>query len=199
MTPTRERPYSPEEERALLHAARRSLAAALTGGEAPPPTELSPCLREHRGCFVTLRSGSGRLRGCVGTFDTKENLFATVTAMTAAAARDSRFVKNPVTTAELDDLLLSVRVLTPLEPLADPLQLDVGNEGLYIIGRRDAEQVRGCFLPEVATEQGWDAAELACRCCSDKMRLPRDAWKPPTDLEFFRFRAVSVTEKTDGT
>ncbi len=195
MTQSRERVYSPEESQLALGIARRSLIAVLEGKNAAEiTTDIPPFLQEHRGCFVTLRSVSGRLRGCVGTFDTTEHLLGTLTAMAAAATRDSRFVDDPVTMEEVEDLVLSVRVLTPPEPLSDPLLLDVGNEGLYILGKRDAREVRGCFLPEVAIEQGWDARELVSRCCADKMKLPRDTWKPPTELQFFTFRAIGMSE-----
>ena len=195
MTQSRERVYSPEETQLVLRIVRRSLIAALEGkNSAEITTDIPPFLQERRGCFVTLRNTSGRLRGCIGTFDTTEHLLETLNSMAAAATRDSRFVDDPVTVEEVDDLVLSVRVLTPLEPLSDPLLLDVGNEGLYILGKRDARQVRGCFLPEVAIEQGWDARELVSRCCADKMKLPRDTWKPPTELQFFTFRAIGMSE-----
>jgi AMMECR1 domain-containing protein len=37
----------------------------------------------------------------------------------------------------------------------------------------------GCFLPEVATDQGWDAAEFLSQCCQGKAGLPPDAWRQP--------------------
>ncbi len=195
MTQSRERVYSPEETQLVLRMVRRSLIAALEGkNSAEITTDIPAFLQERRGCFVTLRNTSGRLRGCIGTFDTTEHLLGTLTTMAAAATRDSRFVDDPVTVEEVEDLVLSVRVLTPLEPLSDPLLLDVGNEGLYILGKRDARQVRGCFLPEVAIEQGWDARELVSHCCADKMKLSREEWKPPTELQFFTFRAIGMSE-----
>ena len=195
MTQSQDRLYSSEERRQLLEIARRSMMAALVGKRPDSlATDVPPFLRERHGCFVTLRSSSGRLRGCIGTFDTSEPLIRTLTLMAAAATRDSRFVRDPVTFEEAEDLVLSVRVLTPLEPLADPLRLDVGREGIYIVRERDGLQARGCFLPEVATEQGWDAEELLARCCADKMKLSRDAWRPPTELKFFKFRAIGVSE-----
>ncbi len=103
MTQSRERVYSPEETQLALGIARRSLLATLEGNNAAEiTTDIPPFLQEHRGCFVTLRNVSGRLRGCVGTFDTTEHLLGTLTAMAAAATRDSRFVDNPVTVEELD-------------------------------------------------------------------------------------------------
>lgn len=194
MTQSRDRVYDTEEMRLMLEIARRSAIAALSEKPLEETTEVPAFLEEHRGCFVTLRSTAGRLRGCIGTFDTTQPLFEILTAMAAAVTRDSRFVNDPVTLEEVDDLVVSVRVLTPLEPLADPLLLDVGTEGLYIIGERERRQIRGCFLPEVATEQGWDAAALVSHCCVDKMKLASDAWRPPTDLEFFRFRAIGMSE-----
>ena len=35
----------------------------------------------------------------------------------------------------------------------------------------------GCFLPEVATDQGWNAEEFLTQCCSGKAGLSPDAWR----------------------
>lgn len=189
--------YSAEERRLILEIARGSVVRALEKGGGPHhevAAALPPFLDEHRGCFVTLRSMSGRLRGCIGTFDTTKPLRETLEAMAAAATRDARFADDPVTLEEVDDLAVSVQVLTPLQPLSDPLSVEIGTDGLYVVGDSDEGPVRGCFLPQVAEEHHWDAVELVSRCCSDKMHLPPDAWKPPTDLEFFRFQAIRVSE-----
>lgn len=192
------RDYSAEERHLLIQIARRSVIRTLEGisGEAHDEVTAARCrsLDEHRGCFVTLRTRSGRLRGCIGTFDTTKPLRETLAAMAAAATRDSRFAGDPVTIEEVNDLAVSVQVLTPLQPLSDPLSIDIGTDGLYIVGPSVEGPVRGCFLPQVAVEHHWDAEELVSRCCSDKMGLPLDAWRPPTDLEFYRFQAIRVSE-----
>ncbi|MBN2293543.1 MAG: AMMECR1 domain-containing protein, partial [Pirellulales bacterium] len=51
----------------------------------------------------------------------------------------------------------------------------LGTHGIYIThGNRS-----GCFLPEVATDQGWNTEEFLGFCCSHKAGLPHDAWKDP--------------------
>ena len=80
---------------------------------------------------------------------------------------------NPITPAELDELTVEVSVLSPLKPTSRPEELEIGRHGVYITcGYRS-----GCFLPEVATDQGWDAAEFLSYCCSHKAGLPADAWR----------------------
>jgi AMMECR1 domain-containing protein len=50
----------------------------------------------------------------------------------------------------------------------------------------------GCFLPQVATEMGWDKIELLRRCCQGKAGLPPDAWKDPaTEVSLFTAEAFS--------
>ena len=44
----------------------------------------------------------------------------------------------------------------------------------------------GCFLPQVATEAGWDAAEFWERCCVDKAGLPSGVWRD-ADTERWTF------------
>jgi uncharacterized protein len=131
-------------------------------------------LAEQRGCFVTL-TNHGRLRGCIGTFQPRGPLAAMIVEMARAAARDPRFVYNPITIPELNQLTIEVSVLSPLEATSDPLSLEVGRHGIYIVraGRS------GCFLPEVATDQGWDARKFLDECCTGKAGLPPEAWKQP--------------------
>ncbi len=195
MKQPQDRVYSSEERLALLEVARHAMVAALSGrmlGDVGAGN--LPCFQERRGCFVTLRSKAGQLRGCIGTFDRTEPLLKALVSMTRAATRDSRFADNPVTLEEVELLRISVRVLTPLEPLPDPLLIEIGTEGIYIIAKRGSKSIRGCFLPEVATEQGWNPEQFVSHCCTDKMNLPPGVWKPPTDLEFFKFRAIGVSE-----
>ena len=45
---------------------------------------------------------------------------------------------------------------------------------------------RGVFLPQVATDTGWDLDTFMGELCSQKAGLPRTAWKDPqTDLYTF--------------
>jgi AmmeMemoRadiSam system protein A len=158
----------------LIQLARRAVEATITRSPLPQPQPLAGVLAEKRGCFVTL-TNAGRLRGCIGTFQPQRPLGETVVQMGQAAARDGRFVYDPIVPSELAELEVEVSVLSPLAPTDDPLSLQIGTHGIYIVRGGWA----GCFLPEVAAEQGWDAQQFLSHCCSGKAGLPADAWKQP--------------------
>ncbi len=166
---------SPEDRGRLIHLARSAAAHAVGAGEAPRVGKAEGLLAEKRGCFVTL-TNRGRLRGCIGTFQPSHPLAEMIVQMGLSAARDSRFAGDPITPSELADLTVEVSVLSPLVPIADPLMLEVGVHGIYI---RNG-YAGGCFLPEVATDQGWNAEEFLTHCCAGKAGLPPDSWRDPS-------------------
>ena len=102
--------------------------------------------------------------------------------MAQSASNDPRFVNNPITPAELPDLTIEVSILSPLTLTKDPEGLILGEHGIYIV----ANGFSGCFLPEVATDQGWSVEEFLGFCCSHKAGLSYDAWRnPETDVYLF--------------
>ncbi len=158
----------------LIELAHGAVRAAITGDNPPVPPSDPSLLAEKRGCFVTL-TNQGALRGCIGTFLPELPLGEMIVEMGRAAANDPRFVSDPITPAELSDLTIEVSILSPLELTADPEKLEIGKHGVYIVsGYRS-----GCFLPEVATDQGWDAVEFLSYCCSHKASIPADTWRDP--------------------
>lgn len=180
---------SNEDRKELLNLARSAVEAEIRGH---PPLHLvgdSAVLDEQRGCFVTLTNG-GMLRGCIGVFTPDGPLREMILEMGKAAARDPRFVTNPITPAELPDLTVEVSILSALEKTAAPEKLQVGTHGIYIVcGGRS-----GCFLPEVATDQGWSAEEFLGYCCAQKAGLPADAWQY-ADCEVYLFTSEKFSEK----
>ena len=129
-------------------------------------------LSERRGCFVTL-TNAGRLRGCIGTFQPRDPLAAILVEMGAAAARDPRFVMDPITADELNHLTVEVSILSALAETFEPAKLEVGTHGIYIVRPPHS----GCFLPEVATDQGWSAEQFLSECCVGKAGLGPNAWR----------------------
>jgi len=184
---------SPGTQDVLLRLAREAIAAHLCGEGCGPLPAVQDEPAECGGVFVTLRN-KGRLRGCIGRFNPEGGLAETVRAMALAALADPRFRHCPITQEELDDLHIEISVLSPMVRTAEPLSLVPGVHGIYI--RRD--YYGGCFLPQVATEQGWDRRTFLTRCCADKAGLPPDAWRDP-QTEVYLFTSEVFEEHSDQT
>ncbi|MBF0613584.1 MAG: AmmeMemoRadiSam system protein B [Magnetococcales bacterium] len=141
---------------------------------------LTPAWQEKRGVFVTLNVRQGeRLRGCIGHIDPLLPLYeAVIENGISAALRDGRF--RPVTAQELAGLDLEISVLTPLRPIDAVEEFEVGRHGVVMTksGRR------AVFLPNVATEQGWNREETLQQL-SLKAGLPADGWKQGARFEVF--------------
>jgi AmmeMemoRadiSam system protein B/AmmeMemoRadiSam system protein A len=179
-------PLTADERAFLVRLARRAAAAAATS---EPPCDpavvaaelglaLSPRLLAPRGAFVTLHRG-GQLRGCIGFIEPVAPLVrAVVDNAMSAAVRDSRF--PPLREDELDDLEVEVSALTPLREVSGPREIIPGRHGILLRrGRRQA-----VFLPQVATEQGWDLATTLDHLAL-KAGLPADAWREGCTFEVF--------------
>ena len=182
-------PIAPEDRARLLELARASVKHTVAGGPAVP---LGPCqgvLAEQRGCFVTLTNQEA-LRGCIGTFTPRRPLGESVVEMAASAAKDPRFIYyRPITPDELSDLTVAISVLSPLEPIDDPLSLEIGTHGIYIVSGRGG----GCFLPEVATDQDWNAEQFLTQCCTGKAGLAPDAWRD-SETQVYVFTSEKFSE-----
>ena len=167
------------ERRTLLAIARASMRARVAAQTyvAPPG---DGALAWTRGAFVTLWLDE-TLRGCIGYTDSDRPLAEVVARCAAAAAvEDPRF--SPLSEGELQSVVLEVSVLGPIEPLADPDQVQVGRDGLIV----EEGPTRGLLLPQVATEWGWDRETFLTQACV-KAGLRPDAWKSGARL--FRFEA----------
>ena len=173
-------PLSPEQQIELLRIARQSMTARVAMASQPAARTQDPELRRKSGAFVTIKRGN-ELRGCVGLVEPRMTLVDAVAhAAAAAATEDARF--EPVAERELPELRLEVSVLSPLEPVADPEQIEVGKHGLMVIDG----PYRGLLLPQVALEWGWDREQFLEHTCL-KAGLPRDAWRKRAEL--YRFSA----------
>jgi len=170
-----------DERRRLLAIARESLASLLEHRPAHDPGPLTGRLAEPGGAFVTLRT-CGRLRGCIGYIDSPQPLANVVAELARKSAReDPRFA--PLSSNELPETAVEVSVISPLRPLVDASTIRPGIDGLLL----ELRGRRGLLLPQVATEQGWDAAGLLAGTCQ-KAGLPAGAWKEP-DAKIFTFTA----------
>ena len=172
------------QKHALLKVARDTVEAVVNRWPVEKPVSDDPELNVPGGCFVTLKN-HGNLRGCIGQFISEEPLIELVAEMAkASATSDTRFMANPITARELKQLDIEISVLSPLQRTDDPLSLRLGIDGIYI----KKGYASGCFLPQVATETGWDKEEFLSYCCAHKAGLRPDAWKDP-QTEVYLFTA----------
>lgn len=163
---------SSQEKQILRDAAYQAIRCRCLGEPVPPPPPLPAKLKEPRGAFVCLHKG-GNLRGCIGMIEGKDPLYETIQNMAIQAAfADPRFCA--LEPSELDQIELEISVLTPLQRIKDPLQIEVGKHGLMI--RKN--YYSGLLLPQVATDNGWDREQFLDWTCK-KAGLPDSAWKDP--------------------
>jgi AmmeMemoRadiSam system protein A len=175
----------------LLEIARASVEAAVQRRPLPKVQETEPELQGKQGCFVTLKSGED-LRGCLGHFTGDKALYKLVNEMArASATEDPRFFSQRITEAELRSINIEISVLSPLKRIANPLDIRLGVDGIYV--RRG--YAAGCFLPQVATETGWTKEEFLSYCCGHKAGLSPDAWKNP-ETEVLVFQAEVFGEES---
>jgi len=177
---------------ALLKLARETIHAQLNHEPLPELPDLGAEEHEYGGVFVTLRNGD-RLRGCIGEFRPGTDLAHAVQAMAVAVLKDPRFARTPVVARELPLLSIDISILSPMQRTESPELLQPGVHGIYL--RQGGRG--GCFLPQVATEQGWDAREMLSYCCTHKAGLSADAWMDP-DMEVYLFTAEVLKEEQGG-
>ncbi|MBB6062185.1 hypothetical protein HNP65_000607 [Thermosipho japonicus] len=141
----------------------------------PDPNSLPKELFEKRaGCFVTLHTKNGNLRGCIGTFEpTQENLaFEIRNNAIAAASQDPRF--PPVSKEELNNIVVSVDILSEIQPVSSISELDPKKYGIIVAkGFR-----RGLLLPDI---EGVDTIEEQIRIAKLKAGIFDD------DFKIFKF------------
>ncbi len=107
-----------------------------------------------------------------------------------AALHDPRF--PPVHAGEVQDIEIEISVLSPLVPVMDIAEIEVGRDGLVIsLGRAS-----GLLLPQVASERNWDRETFLDQTCV-KAGLPAGSWRRE-DVTILRFTAEVFSEKEMG-
>jgi AmmeMemoRadiSam system protein B/AmmeMemoRadiSam system protein A len=182
--------FPQEYRRELLRVAGQAIQMGMRTRRAPKIAigSFPRPLEAIRGSFVTLTTGEGRLRGCIGSPLPCRPLVADV-ALNAfkAAFSDKRF--HPLTPAELEDMDLKVAVLGPLRPMGfsneDELigQLKPDMEGLVI---RDGQR-NALFLPSVW--EGIPEPAVFLKRLKVKAGMDKDHWSD--GFEAFSFTTES--------
>ena len=131
------------ESHPLVDLARTAIASHLSGKPLPQSDDLIDDL-EPAGAFVSLKI-EGRLRGCIGTLQPVQTSLAReiIDNAVSAATKDPRF--EPLTLEELDDITISVDVLSAPEPVSGLEDLDPSRYGVIVkSGWR-----KGVLLPDL--------------------------------------------------
>jgi len=141
-----------------------------------PDEKLKGIFREKQGAFVTIHSyPSHNLRGCIGIPLPVMNLEDAIVEGATSATHDPRF--PPVSTEEIDNIIIEVTILTSPEKIAadnpeDYLKsIKIGRDGLIV----EKGFYKGLLLPQVPVEQGWDKEEFLSHTCMKAGLMP-DAW-----------------------
>ena len=141
----------------------------LSKGETLPcPRPILDGMNRQSVTFVSIKTKTNELRGCIGTVKPSQNNLAKEIIHNAvnAATRDPRF--KPLEIEELDHLVFSVDVLTPLELVNRPEQLNPKQYGLSIkYGER-----QGILLPDL---EGIDTTQRQIELCLKKGNIKKTA------------------------
>ncbi len=176
------------QRKRLLQIARESITSYVKDGKRKQFVEADPVLNEEMGAFVTLHE-LGELRGCIGNMIGHGPLYQTVADMAIEAATgDPRF--PTLSAREIDKIDLEISVLTPLKKVSGPDEIKIPGHGVVV--RRGFKS--GVYLPQVATETGWNKEEFLTSLCGQKAGLSPDAWKDPA-TEMYVFSAEVFGEK----
>jgi AmmeMemoRadiSam system protein A len=150
-------------------------------------------LERRNGLFVTLKrpppgdspSREPVLRGCIGIMESSKPLYREVIDTAPKAAfEDPRFA--PLDRDEIDEVVISVSVLTPMKRISQWREITIGRDGVQLVRGRH----RSVFLPQVAEEQGWDRRRTLTQL-SLKAGLEPDGWRSG---ELYTFQAESFGE-----
>ena len=169
---------TPRHEASLPELARRAVETLVREGRVleSPRVSGDSLLGRRAACFVSIKTDTGDLRGCIGTVEPVRDALAEELIHNAisAATRDPRFL--PVASSELPHLRYSVDVLSTPEP-ARFEELDPKTYGLIVedqTGRR-----RGLLLPDL---EGVESAEQQLQIAARKAGIP-----PGADVKLYRF------------
>jgi len=142
-----------KKESAYVKLARETIENYIKQGKIITSTLGLPeeMINQKAGVFVSLKR-FGDLRGCIGTFmPTQENIAQEIIKNAiSAAVDDPRF--SPVNVSELEDLSISVDVLSAPEEVKDISQLDPKKYGVIV----SSGYKKGLLLPDL---EGVDAVE----------------------------------------
>jgi len=135
-----------KEESAYVRLAREAIENYIKHEKiiAPPLDLPKEMINQKAGVFVSLKK-FGNLRGCIGTFmPTQENIAQEIIKNAISAAiEDPRF--SSVNATELEELTISVDILSAPEEVDDISHLDPKKYGVIV----SSDYKKGLLLPDL--------------------------------------------------
>jgi MEMO1 family protein len=180
-------PLQASEKKTLLAFARETILRYLTTETVPLARNFPGRMNVPQGAFVTLRK-NGELRGCIGHIPADIELGKTVGTMALQSAfNDPRF--PPLQLSEFKHIEIEISVLTPMHPIASSNEIVVGRDGVVMSKSGNS----AVFLPQVATENNWDRAEMLDNLCR-KAGLSSGCWKQDAKFQVFQAEVFSESQ-----
>ena len=172
-----------DTEKYITNLARKAVKEYIVNGNEIEVDydQLPEILKKPAGVFVTLKK-NGNLRGCMGTFQAVQDNAASEiinNAMTAAE-NDPRFPE--VNKSELDELTISVDILSEAEKVNDKEELDPKKYGILVKGGHQT----GLLLPDLA---GIDTVDKQLSIARKKAGLKSDS-----QIDIYRFKVKRFKE-----
>lgn len=172
-----------DEEKYITNLARKAVEEYIvSGNEAEVEEEQLPdILKKKAGVFVCLRK-NGNLRGCMGTFRPvqKNAAYEIISNAMTAAENDPRFPE--VVKEELNEIQISVDILSEPEEVSDKSELDPKKYGILVKGGHQT----GLLLPDL---EGIETADKQLNIAKRKAGLREDA-----EVEIYRFKVRRFEE-----
>ena len=179
-------PFSRQDQLLRLGFSREVLKQSLTQ-EQNAVLEFPTSKNEPRGVFVTLKK-NGKLRGCVGTIESKLSLVDAVRNFTLQSAySDPRF--SPLSYSELEAIQIEISILSPLKIIEKIEEIQPHFHGVYLKNGAPG----GLFLPQVWKQLG-KLEDFLGELCQSKAGLSPQAWKDPK-TEIYSFTVEILEEK----
>lgn len=171
------------EAKYITDLARRAVEEYIVSGKEAEivESELPEILKKEAGVFVTLKK-AGKLRGCMGTFKAvqKNAAYEIISNAMTAAENDPRFPE--VEKEELNEISISVDILSEPEAVRDKSELDPKKYGILVKGGHQT----GLLLPDL---EGIETAEKQLSVAKRKAGLREDA-----EVEIYRFTVSRFEE-----
>lgn len=189
--------YDLKKGESLVRAARMSIELYLKNPHFDKNTVKNTLrdFNEHNGLFVTLEYYmTHELRGCIGFIGKWQEIKnSIVDAALSAAFEDPRFI--PISLHELDEIIIEVSILSEMIKIKGDKEkilraVKAGRDGLMI----KYGIYSGLLLPNVATDEGWNAEEFLENVCI-KAGLKKEYWSyPNADLYIFQTQRFKETD-----